>query len=76
MPETIENLKEKLNKAYEKKEKAEDEIKKYTAKIEQFEISAILATLKEYNIKPSDLPELLKKLSKGETGAVEDYAET
>lgn len=76
MIENIDSLKERLKRAYEKKDKAEEEIKKLTAKIEQVEMSTIRATLKEYNIKPCDLPELLKRLSKGDTGAVDEYAET
>lgn len=76
MQDTIENLKEKLKKAYDKKEKAEDEIKRISAKIEQLELTTIKATLREYNIQPSDLPELLKKLRQGDIGAVENYAET
>lgn len=76
MIETIENLKERLNKAYEKKDKIEKEIKNLQVKLEQAEISTIKTTLKEYNIKPSDLPELLRKLSKGNTGVIDNYAET
>lgn len=71
--ENLEYLKERLAKAYEKKQKIEDEIKRLNAKIEQAEVSNIKAALKEYNISVSDLPELLKALSEGNTGALECY---
>ena len=73
MNETLANLKERLKKAIDKKEKAEAEIKRLTAKIEQEEMAAIRYTLKEYNIKPSDLPELLKQISKDGVIVADNY---
>ena len=76
MSESIELLKEKRKKAIERKLRAEEEIKRLTAKIEQAEMSNIKSVLKEYNISASDLPELIRKLKQGNRGALEEYETT
>ncbi|MBQ7810411.1 MAG: hypothetical protein IJ346_05550 [Clostridia bacterium] len=60
MDNKINLLKEKLVKAEAKKASAEAEIKDLKAKIEQAEISAIQAAMKEYSVPYSELVELIK----------------
>lgn len=58
--ETIEMLKEKLEKEKAKKAKAEENIKKLEVKIEQAEMTVIRAAMKEYNIDIATLTKMLK----------------
>jgi flagellar motor switch protein FliM len=60
---SIETLKSRLQKEEEKRDKAESNIKKIKAQIEQVEITEIKATMEEHNINLSDLKELLKDLN-------------
>lgn len=60
MDNKINSLKEKLAKAESKKVSAEAEIKDLKLKIEQAEISAIQAAMKEYSVPYSELVELIK----------------
>lgn len=61
MIESIEILKQRLEKEKEKKAKAEANIKKIEEKIEQVNLSAIKATMKEYNLTVPELIEIMKK---------------
>ncbi len=58
--ETIEMLKERLDRERAKKAKAEENIKKLEAKIEQREMTVIRAAMKEYNIDFATLAEMFK----------------
>lgn len=71
--ETIEMLKEKLDKEKAKKAKAEENIKKLEAKIEQAEMTVIKAAMKEYNVDIATLTEMLKNNSV--TEMVQKYEE-
>lgn len=71
--ETIEMLKEKLDKEKVKKAKAEENIKKLEAKIEQAEMTVIRAAMKEYNVDIATLTEMLKNNSV--TEMVQKYEE-
>lgn len=71
--ETIEILKEKLEREKAKKARAEENIKKLEAKIEQSEMTVIRATMKEYNIDLATLTELLKNKNVAEM--VQNYEE-
>lgn len=71
--ETIEMLKEKLDKEKAKKAKAEENIKKLEAKIEQAEMTVIRAAMKEYNVDIATLTEMLKNNSV--TEMVQKYEE-
>lgn len=71
--ETIEILKEKLDREKAKKAKAEENIKKLEAKIEQAEMTVIRAAMKEYNIDIATLTEMLKNNSV--TEMVQKYEE-
>lgn len=71
--ETIEMLKEKLDKEKAKKAKAEENIKKLETKIEQAEMTVIRAAMKEYNVDIATLTEMLKNNSV--TEMVQKYEE-
>lgn len=60
MIESIESLQERLEKEKEKKAKAEANIKRLEDKIEQANLSAIKATMKEYNLTVPELIEIMK----------------
>lgn len=61
MDNKINSLKEKLAKAEAKKASAEAEIRDIKAKLEQAELSAIQAVMKEYSIPYSEMIALIKK---------------
>lgn len=71
--ETIEMLKEKLEKEKAKKAKAEENIKKLETKIEQAEMTVIRAAMKEYNVDIATLTKMLKNNSV--TEMVQKYEE-